>query len=75
MNTYPIDCGFQQCIQANLHTRNTSDLVVPLFKTSHAQQCVLYRGTKLWNQLLPDVKNKSLNTIKLRIKEQLRNRY
>lgn len=68
LNIYDIDCGFQQFVPINVQTRNANDLVIPLFKTSHAQQCVTYRGTKLWNETKSSTKTKSLNTFKIHIK-------
>ena len=75
LKIYETDCGFQRHIPVNIQTRNASDLTIPLYKTSHAQQCVLYRGTKLWNNIVSDTKNKSLNTFKIHVKKQLKSSY
>ena len=52
-------------------------MIVPLLKTSQYQNNFLYQGPKLWNQILPFIRNKegslplSLNTFKSRIKSFL----
>ena len=52
-------------------------MVVPLLKTSQYQKNFMYQGPKLWNQILPFIRNKegslplSLSTFKSRIKSFL----
>ena len=75
LNIYPLDCGFQHSPQHNIHTRNSNDLTIPLFHTSHAQQSITFRGTKLWNDISTDTKRKSLFTVKRILKENILQSY
>ena len=36
-------------------------MVIPIIKTEHYQQNFLYQGPKLWNQILPFIKDKKYN--------------
>ena len=49
IHSLPLDLGFR-AIPYNV-TRRPHDLRIPLCRTSHAQQSILSRGTKSWNNL------------------------
>ena len=74
---YKVDYGFEYVANTNVRTRlrQTNNLKIPLCNTSHAQHSAIYRGTKLWNELSPDLKNKSLNSFKLQLKSKLKSSY
>ncbi len=52
-----------------------NNLKIPLRKTSHAQQSVVFRGSKIWNEILLDIKNKPLNSFKIHMKIMLKSKY
>ena len=60
MNTYQIDTGFQT-MSHNINTRRANHLKLPSCRTSFAQQNVITRGVKIWNNLTDDTKNKTFN--------------
>lgn len=74
LNTYKINTGFH-AMTHNIHTRQANNLKLPLCKTSHAQQCVLTQGSKLWNSLSYETRNASLNSFKLILKKQFISSY
>ena len=59
----------------SIHTRQASNLSIPFCKTSHAQQSVLTRGRRLWNQLPEQNTNKPFNSFKMSIKISMKNSY
>ena len=56
VNSRSSDIGFNFAIN-NIQTRRTNNLIVPLCRTSHTQQGVNYRGSKLWNELPIAIRN------------------
>ena len=74
LNTYETDSGFE-AMSHNINTRQANHLKLPPCRTSHAQQSVLTRGTKLWNSLPDDIKNTAITKFKLLFKERIRSSY
>ena len=75
LNVYPMDTGFQLASHA-IHTRQTNHLTLPLCRTSHAQQNVIVRGSKLWNSLSSELRSvTSQPTFKSKIKQNLLQNY
>ena len=54
--TFSVDCGFHHNTYTIL-TRRANDLTLPLCRTSHAQQSVIFRGAKLCNRLSLHIKS------------------
>lgn len=72
---HQVDCGFRY-ISHSIDTRRTNDLRLPLYRTSHAQQSVTFRGAKVWNKLQEDFKHTmSLNSFSYKIKAELFRKY
>ena len=75
LNLYKVNNGFKLNTH-NISTRRINDLMIPLCKTAHdAQQGILYRGSKIWNDASQDLKALPLNSFKLKIKEKLLKHY
>ena len=71
IHLFPIDCMFQTMSRDSSRSQNFR---VPLCRTSHAQQSVLVRGCRLWNQLPEDIKcSNTIDTFKRKLKNQLLN--
>ncbi len=65
-----------QHITHNIDTRRIHTLVLPLCRTSHAQQSVLVRGARQWNQLPEHVRlAPSKSSFKFNLKHTLLNTY
>ena len=54
LNTFPMDCKVQVIARNDTSRQN---LRLPLCRTSHAQQSILVRGARHWNQLPHHIKN------------------
>ena len=69
IHNFQVDCGFQ--FMPNIHnSRRTNNLILPLYRTSHAQRYVTYRGVKQWNQLPEELKDSpSCNVFKNKLKK------
>lgn len=67
--------GFELATHTNVQTRHANQLKIPLYKTSHAQQCLLYQGSKLWNEVPSDLKSRPLNSFKMQTKRHLKSKY
>lgn len=69
------NCGFQ-LMYNNFNARRPKDLMIPLCRTTHAQQSVIVMGTRLWNQLPEQLKNMvSLVIFKKSVKQLLFKNY
>lgn len=75
LNIYNQNYGFEYAAHTNVQTRLVNNLKIPLCKTSHAQQNVIFRGSKLWNELSLDIKSKPLNSFKLHMKKIAKSAY
>lgn len=64
----PLNLGFVPIVHQT-QTRSGNDLRIPLYRTSHAQQCVLFRGARLWNNLSHDIRD---SPSKFRFKSKLK---
>lgn len=75
LHFHPIDTGFEP-ISHNIETRRALDLRLPLCRTTHAQQNILFRGARLWNQLPHDTRlASSKHSFKTKLKSQLLSNY
>ena len=75
LHNSPVDIEYSRT-HHGIDTRTRHELRLPRCRTSHAQQCVLVRGVRSWNQLSDDAKNANTrNTFKARIKSELIARY
>ena len=75
LHNYPIGNDFIY-LSHNTDTRRPRDLRLPLCRTTHAQQNILFRGAKLWNQLLDHMKNiTTLNSFKHKSKLKIFENY
>ncbi len=71
LNIFAINTGFE-LITHNIGTRRVQELRIPLYRTSHVQQSVLFRGTRQWNNLPDETKlAPSKSSFKLRLKRLL----
>ena len=69
IHNFQVDCGFQ-LMPNTYNSRRTSNFILPLYRTSHAQRYVTYRGVKQWNQLPEEVKDSpSYNEFKNKLKK------
>ena len=63
----------------NLHqhlTRNSSNLVLPLYNRSSSQNSVNYTGVRIWNSLPNDISNEpNLNIFKRKLRNMLLSSY
>ena len=72
LNVYTVDTGFRELPQS----RRSRKLQIPLCRTTHAQQSVLVRGARLWNQLAPEVVDLStVSGFKCKLKKSLLSNY
>lgn len=72
LHVYPVNCKFETVPRASNRQNN---LRIPLCRTSHAQQSMLVRGSRLWNQLPQEIRDcTELNTFKYKLKKILLNR-
>ena len=56
--------------------RNNNSLHVPLMTSKQSQTSIKYHGAKVWNQLSPDLQNKStLSSFKMSLKHSLISKY
>lgn len=77
LHIYKFNYGFEYAAHTNVLTRlaHTNNLKIPLCNTSHAQHSVIFRGTRLWNKTSQDIKNKPLNSFKLKLKGKFKTTY
>ncbi len=75
LHNYPVNNYFIY-LSHNTDTRRPRDLRLPLCRTTHAQQNILFRGAKLWNQLPEEIKNiLTLNSFKHKSKLKIFEKY
>lgn len=75
LHSHPVNSGFHLAAR-NVQTRRTNDLPLPLCRTSHAQQCIIFRGSKLWNDLPVEIRTIiPRNSFKKHVKHSLFLRY
>ena len=64
IHTYPTDTGFKS-LTHNITSRRQHRLRLPLCRTSHAQQSILFRGSRNWNNLPNNlVSDNNINSFK-----------
>ena len=55
----------------HIRFNQTTPILVPRIWNKHSEQCVIYRGPKIWNELPLDVREQTYNCFKMKLKQFL----